>query len=307
MMMKKKIIITGGAGFIGSTLADKLVEGPYEVHIIDNLKGGKLSNIPKDAIFHKEDITNYYALLKIFKKIGSIYCVFHLAALPRVQYSLLKQRKSLDANIGGTLNVLLAAKNSGARRIVYSASSSAYGDQPILPLHEEMVPNPKSPYAVQKLAGEHYCRVFSEAYGLETVSLRYFNAYGPKQGTEGAYALVIGAFLSARKNGEPLTITGDGTQTRDFTHVDDIVYANILAMDADTVGNGEVINIGAASNVSILELAKLVGGPIDFVPERIEPKHTRADTAKARKLLGWEPKITIMDGILSLKEAFGID
>ena len=305
---KKKIIITGGAGFIGSNLADELVaQGGYEVHVIDNLKNGIRSNIPDKAVFHKLDIEDYYGLLRLFKRIGDIYCVFHMAALPRVQFSIKKQRRSLDTNIDGTLHVLLAAKNMGVRRVVYSASSSAYGDQTMLPLREEMAPNPKSPYGIQKLVGEYYTKVFYECYGLETVSLRYFNVYGPKQNDEGAYALVIGVFLNQHASGEPLTITGDGKQTRDFTNVKDVVRANIIAMESPSVGKGEVINIGAGRGVSILELARLIGGEVKFVEARIEPHHTHADNTQARELLGWTPRVSIEEGIAELKRLRGLD
>jgi len=189
---------------------------------------------------------------------------------------------------------------------VYAASSSAYGDQVALPLSEDLPAQPKSPYGLQKYIGELSCRLWSDVYGLSTVSLRYFNVYGPKFDPEGAYALVIGKFLKQKKEGTPLTITGDGTQTRDFTHVSDIVRANLLAAESPKVGKGEVINIGAGRNLSVNDLAVMIGGPSVHVESRLEPHDTRADNALAKELLGWEPEITLEDGIMALKKEMGI-
>jgi UDP-glucose 4-epimerase len=202
--------------------------------------------------------------------------------------------------VTGTLNVLSAAKDAGVRRVVYAASSSAYGDQDKMPLVEDMPPKPQSPYALHKYAGELYCRMWSEIYGIETVALRYFNVYGPRQSEEGAYALVIAKFLKQKRDGGPLTITGDGTQTRDFTHVRDIVAADILAMESGKVGKGEVINIGAGKNYSVNEIAALIGGKTRYIEPRIEPHDTLADNTRASELLGWKPSVSIEDGIAEL-------
>lgn len=292
-----KVVVTGGAGFIGSHLVDALVEQGFKVYVIDNLFGGKKENVNKKAVLHVCDIRNLKDISPIIKGTD---CVFHLAALPRVQYSIENPEETHEINITGTLNVLLAAKNGGARRVIYSASSSAYGDQKKMPLREDMVALPKSPYGLQKYTGELYCKLFSDVYGLQTVALRYFNVYGPRFNPEGAYALVIGKFITQRKKGQPLTITGDGKQTRDFTHVSDVVRANLLAMKSSKVGHGEVMNIGAGQNLSIGKLAKLIGGPVKHIAARLEPKDTLAETALAYKLLGWKPKVKIEDGIKQL-------
>jgi UDP-glucose 4-epimerase len=293
----KKAIVTGGAGFIGSHVVDGLLEKGYEVHIIDNLSGGKRHNVNPNAIFHEKDIRNLDEIRPLFKGVDH---VFHLAALPRVQYSIEHPQETNDVNTGGTLNVLIAAQEGGVKRVVYSASSSAYGDQPVMPLHEGMPANPKSPYGLQKYIGELYARVFSSVYNLPTVSLRYFNVYGPRFDAEGAYALVIGRFLKQKNEGKPMTITGDGNQTRDFTHVRDVVQANLLAAESPKVGKGEVINIGAGKNQSINAIADLIGGKIEYIPARLEPHDTLADNSKARELLGWIPQVSIEQGIKEL-------
>ena len=189
------------------------------------------------------------------------------------------------------------SKENGIKRVIYTSSSVVYGDQDQALLLENMMPNPTSPYGLHKYIGELYCRMWSKIYGLETVSLRYFNAYGPRQSEEGAYALVIAKFLKQKREGIPFTISGDGEQTRDFIHVRDIVRANILAMEKEKVGKGEVINIGSGKNVSINKIAELIGGPVEHIAPTIEVRHTLADISRARQLLGWQPKITLEDGI----------
>ena len=293
----KKIVVVGGAGFIGSNLVDTLIERGDDVHVIDNLSGGKKENVNSKAILHVVDIRVREDIDPIIKGADT---VFHLAALPRVQYSIKHPQETHDVNVNGTLNVLLSAKKGGVRRVVYSASSSAYGDQKVMPVVETMLPDPISPYGLQKYIGERYARVFSEVYSLETVSLRYFNVYGQNQDPEGEYAAVISKFIEKKKLGEPLTVTGDGEQTRDFTHVNDVVQANILASENDNGGKGEVLNIGAGDNCTINDLAKIIGGDIKYTEARLEPKHSRADNRKAKELLGWEPKITLEEGIEEL-------
>ncbi len=300
--MKKKeetVVVVGGAGFIGSHITDALVECGYAVHIIDNLSGGKKENLNPKAVFHNADIRKSESIKPLIK--GAKF-VFHLAALPRVQYSIEHPAETHEVNVTGTLNVLIAAKEGGVKRVIYSASSSAYGDQKKMPLIENMSPMPKSPYGLQKYIGELYCRMWSEVYGVETVSLRYFNVYGPRMNPDGAYALAIGKFLKQKKEGTPLTIWGDGTQTRDFTHVSDVVRANLLATESKKVGKGEVINIGAGRNFSVNELAELIGGKVVHTPPRIEPHDTLADNSLAKKLLGWSPQVSLEDGIAELKK-----
>ncbi len=301
--MNKKIIVTGGAGFIGSNLVDVLIDRGFEVYVIDNLAGGKKENVNRKAILHIADITDLKEISPIFK---NVQYVFHCAALPRVQYSIEFPSETHNANVTGTLNVLIAAHKAKAKRVIYSASSSAYGDQDRMPLAEDMPARPKSPYGLQKHIGELYCRVWSEVYGLPTVSLRYFNVYGPRNSAEGAYALVIAKFIRQRLNNEPMTITGNGEQTRDFTNVRDVVRANILAMESSKVGKGEVINIGAGRNQAINTIAKLIGGPIAYIPARLEPKNTLADNSRAQKLLDWKPTVRIEEGIEELKKIAGL-
>lgn len=296
---KIKIVVTGGAGFIGSNLVDALVGEGFDVHVIDNLSNGKRENVNKKARLYVKDITDLKSIQPVIN--GAKY-VFHLAALPRVQYSIENPIESDTANARGTLNVLVASKNAGVKRVIYSASSSAYGDQKEMPLKETMTPAPKSPYGLQKYIGELYCKLWSEIYGLPTVCLRYFNVYGPRQNADGAYALVMATFMKQLASGKPMTITSDGKQTRDFTSIHDVVRANLLAMKSDKVGNGESINIGAGKNQSINTIAELIGGPKKYIPARLEPKHTLADHSLAVKLLGWKPKVTIKDGIDELKD-----
>lgn len=281
-------IVTGGAGFIGSNLVDVLIDRGDEVIVIDNLSTGKKENLNPRAKFIEADLCDYEKIAPHFSGIDG---VFHLAALPRVQLSIEKPVETHLANVLGTINVLMASRDNKVKRVIYSASSSVYGNQPALPLKEEMPPRPMSPYGLQKFEGEEYCRLFSELFGLETVCLRYFNVYGPRMASEGSYVTVIAIFLRQKKNGEKLTITGDGTQTRDFTHVADVARANLAAMASDNVGKGEAINIGAGSNKSVNEVAGLTGGDIEYIPARKgEPHDTLADISRAKTLLNWDPK-----------------
>ena len=299
---KKKVIVTGGSGFIGSHLVDLLVEDGYEVNVVD-IKDPTEDRRNKEVIYHKKDIRDLKQITPLFK---DAKFVFHLAALPRVQFSIEHPIETNETNVTGTLNVLKAAVDSKVKRVIYSASSSAYGDQDKMPLEEEMRANPKSPYGLQKYIGELYSKVFSDVYGIETVSLRYFNVYGPRLDPEGDYALVVGKFLDQRKKGQTMTIIGDGKQTRDFTHVKDVARANILAMKSDKVGDGEVLNIGAGKGRSINYLAEMLGGSTKYIEARLEPQDTEADNSKAKNLIGWEPKISFEDGIKELKGLFEV-
>lgn len=300
-----KVVVTGGAGFIGSHLVGALIERGFSVAVVDNFSSGKRERLNPTAEVHEVDIRDPGALVPLF--VGA-RTVFHTAALARVQPSIRDPLTYHDVNVNGTLNVLLAARDAGVKRLIYSASSSAYGSQDRLPFVETMEPRPMSPYALQKLVGEFYCRLFAELFGLQTVSLRYFNVYGPRQTTaaDGPYATVIGIFLEQRQRGQPLTIVPDGTQRRDFTHVRDVVAANLLAMESDRIGRGEVVNIGTGSNASVREVADSIGGPTVFAEPRVEPRETRADIARARELLGWEPTVRFADGIAELKRLHGL-
>ncbi len=294
-------LVTGGAGFIGSHIVEALLKRGDRVRVLDNFSTGKRENIQAGAEVFEADIRDPKAIEGSFKGVDG---VFHLAALPRVQLSIEQPRETHDVNINGTLNVLLAAKEAGVKRVIYSASSSAYGDQDTLPLHEGMRPNPKSPYGLQKYVGEHYARLASLFWGVETVSLRYFNAYGPRMASGGAYVTVISVFLQQKARGETLTITGDGTQTRDFTYVEDIVRANLLAMESPHVGKGEFMNIGEGSNISVNEVASMIGGPVVHIAPRVEPHDTLADIRLAKELLDWEPQTKFEGGLKKTVEWF---
>ena len=285
-----KYVITGGAGFIGSNIVERLVKEGNEVHVIDNFSFGKLKNCNKKAHYHNVDlsqISNFDQIKNICKNADS---VFHLACIARVQPSIENPIEYEMNNTIGSVNILKASVESNVRRFIYSSSSSVYGNQINLPLNEDFKTNPLSPYGAQKLYGEILCKTFSKVYGLETVCLRYFNVYGEKQNIDGAYALVIGIFLNQRFNRKPLTVRGDGSQRRDFTYVGDVVKANILASKSKDVGAGEIINIGYGKNKSINEIASYIGGSIKYIEPVLEPFETLADNLKAKKLLNWEPK-----------------
>ncbi len=298
----KKVIVTGGAGFIGSYIVSSLIKKGYDVHVIDNLSTGKKEKVHPKAVFHKKDIRDLKNILPIFK--GAKY-VFHLAALPRIQLSINDPKTTHNININGTLNVLLASKESKVEKVIYSASSSAYGNQKKLPLKENFPARPLNPYGLQKYIGEEYCRIFTEIYGLKTVSLRYFNVYGPGMSDKGSYLAVFAVFLNQVKNKKPMTIFGDGKQTRSFTHVRDVVRANILAAKSNKTGNGEIINICSSKYYSVNEIAKMIGGKIDYLPQRIgEIKKSFGDNGLAKKLLGWKPKESFKEGISELKKVY---
>lgn len=299
-----KYLVTGGAGFIGSNLVDVLLAAGHEVIVLDNLSTGKKENLNPRAEFVQVDIADFEAIKSFFIGIDG---VFHVAALPRIPRSIEAPQETHQANVVGTLNVLVAARDAKVKRVVYSASSSAYGNQPKLPVTEDMQPEPLNPYALQKLTGEYYAKLFWDIYKLETVSLRYFNVYGPRMASDGAYATVIGVFLRQKMAGEPLTVTGDGQQTRDFTHVSDVVRANILAMQSNTAGHGEVINIGAGSDKSVNEVARMIGGNKVNLPARPgEIARNRADISLAGKLLGWKPEMDLISSVAELKRLHGV-
>jgi len=301
-----KYLVTGGAGFIGTNLVKMLLSQNHEVVVVDNYAGGyKEERIQPKARYVDLDIRNLEALNVICAE--GFDGIFHLAALPRVTYSVENPILTHDVNVNGTLNVLMAAKENKINKVVFSSSSSVYGNQDAVPFKEDFVVSPISPYALHKFIGEHYCRLFNELYGLKTVSLRYFNVYGPYFDPEGAYALVIGKFLKQVKNGEPMTVCGDGEYFRDYTHVDDIARANILAMENSKVGSGEVFNVGNGDPHSVNDLVKLIGGEHIFVPERPgDVRQTHADFSKAKSMLGWEPTVKLEEGIAMLKKEFGL-
>ena len=305
-----KLIVTGGAGFIGSHLVERLLKDEHQVTIIDDFSLGKDDNIAhlKDnpnLTIHKKSICDK-DILELFQ---GIEIVFHVAALPRVQYSIDNPEKTNQVNITGTLNVLEMCKKANVKRVVYSASSSAYGDQDTLPLVETMAPNPMSPYALQKLVGEYYCYLYNLLYKLETISLRYFNVYGPRQDPTGGYACLIPKCICLVAEGKAPKIYGDGEQTRDFTFVKDIVEANITAATTNNKeAFGQVFNIGNAENVSVNKVISLIIGDKDITPEHtppvIEPKDTLADISKTIAVLGWKPNYTFEQGLKETIESF---
>ena len=300
-------LVTGGAGFIGTNLVKQLLAEGHKVRVLDNFSAGRFpERIQPEAEYVEGDIRNTDDVLPAFDDIDG---VFHLAALPRVAYSVERPHETHDVNVNGTLNILMSAREKGIKRVVFATSSSAYGDQTVYPLKEEGVTKrPISPYGLQKLIGEEYCTLFYKLYELETVSLCFFNVYGPYFDPNGPYALVIGKFLKQRKDGQPMTVRGDGEYFRDYTHVSDIVQANILAMTKDTVGKGEVINVGYGEPHSVNELVKMIGGESIFVPALPgEVRFTHADNTKARTLLGWQPQIRLEEGIAQLKKDWGIE
>ena len=289
-----KAIVTGGVGFIGSHLVDRLIDTGWDVIIIDKKdltsKPRHVDVLNPKAKFLQLDITEMDPSSGVPVQLGGTDIIFHMAALARVQPSIDNPMVYHDTNINGTLNMLMIAKNLSVKRFVYSASSSCYGDTDILPTPETAPKKPMSPYAMQKYVGEQYCELFSLIYGLDTVSLRYFNVYGNRMPTTGAYALVMAIFKKQAEEGLPLTITNDGNQRRDFTHVDDVVDANILAAEYEGNLDGAAFNIGNGSNHSINDVADMIGGEKQYGEKRFEPAETLANNTMAKKVLGWEPK-----------------
>ena len=302
----RKAIVTGGAGFIGSNLVDKLIDNNVEVLILDDLSTGNSDNINPKATFLRIDISDMKPGSTLFK-IGleaavNVDYIFHVAAKARVQPSIEDPISFNKANVDGTLNMLCLAKELKVKRFIYSASSSAYGNATEFPTPEDHSTNPLSPYGLQKYIGEQYCKVFSEVYGLDTVSLRYFNVYGERMLLEGAYCLVLGIFAKQLLEGNPMTINNNGEQRRDFTYVGDVVDANILAATHKDKLNGEVFNIGNGANYSVNEVAKMFGGKSIQGKKVLEPFETLANNNKAKQILGWNPKGNLPTWINKYKE-----
>jgi len=299
----EKVVVTGGAGFIGSHLVDALLARGFEVSVIDNFAAGKKDDrINPKATYHEADIKDLATVGPILT--GAEY-VFHLAALPRVQDSIDHPLETFEVNVGGTLALLHAAVGAKVKKFVLASSAAVYGDQAAMPLRETMVPTPKSPYGLHKQIGEEACRLWSDIYGLPTIALRFFNVYGSRFDPEGAYALVVGKFLTLRKAGKPLTVAGDGTSTRDYVHVSDVVAALIMAAESSQ-GKGEAVNVATGKETSVNDLAHLIGGSTEPAPARLEPARSVADISKAKSVLGWEPTVTLDEGIAALKKEFGI-
>ena len=302
-----RYLVTGGAGFIGSNLAEALVKSSHRVRVLDNFATGARANLTAGAVELLEGDLRDAAIVE--RAVQGIEVVFHQAALPSVARSLEDPATTHAVNATGTLTLLLAARRAGVRRVVYASSSSVYGDSPTLPKREEMPTQPKSPYAVSKLAGEQYCQVFAAAFGLETVSLRYFNVFGPRQDPASPYAAVIPKFLTAMRRGERPVIFGDGKQSRDFTYVENAVRANLLAAEAPRA-SGEVINVACGARVTLLELVEqlnhLLGTYLDpiFAPPRPgDVRHSQADLTRAAALLGYQPTVDLQEGLARMAAA----
>jgi UDP-glucose 4-epimerase len=289
-------LVTGGAGFIGSNLVDFLIEQGHDVVVIDNESSDAHESFywNDKATQSREDITDFNAIRPLFE--GVDY-VFHLAAESRIQPAILNPTYATEVNVVGTCNILQCAREAGVKRVVYSSTSAAYGLKNTPPLSEAMPRDCLNAYSITKCAGEDLASMYYELYGLETVNLRYFNVYGPRQPLKGQYAPVIGLFLRQKKEGKPMTIIGDGEQRRDFTHVKDVVRANYLAATCEN-GDciGELFNVGTGINYSVLELAKMIGGEYTHIaPRPAEARISLANNQKARNILNWEPKETLSE------------
>lgn len=290
-----KCVVTGGAGFIGSNLVDKLVEEGHEVYVIDNESATAHDRFyyNQNAFYYKYDISNYTDTRLIYK---DAEYVFHLAAESRIQPCVENPVMAVQTNTVGTAMVLQCAREAGVKRVMYSSTSSAYGLRNVPPLSESMIEDCLNPYSVSKVAGEKLCKMYTDLFGLETITFRYFNVYGPRQPLKGQYAPVIGLFLKQRHNGEPLTIVGDGQQRRDFTHVNDVVEANLLAMTRGTPG--ELYNVGTGQNHSVLEVANMISNEIKFIPNRPgEARESLALNFKLRNDMSWTPTVKLEDYI----------
>jgi nucleoside-diphosphate-sugar epimerase len=314
--MKMNVLVTGGSGFIGSHLVEALLRRGACVRILDNLTTGDRANLAgmpagrEDCgrfTFIEGDVTDRATVRAAVKGIDY---VLHQAALPSVQRSVEDPLTSNMVNVEGTLNVLVAARDVGVKRVVYASSSSVYGDSPQLPKVERMAPNPVSPYAVSKLAAEAYCRTFTRVYSLETVSLRYFNVFGPRQDPASVYAAVLPRFIEAFLDQKPPVIYGDGTQSRDFTFIENVVQANLLALEAQGV-EGETFNIACGESVDLRAVLRLL---TEFSGNLVEPeyrapragdvKHSLADISKAERMLGYRPVIPFREGLQQTFEFF---
>ncbi len=297
-------LITGGAGFIGSNIAEHLVNQGRNVRVFDNFSTGKRHNIR--SFEQKAEIVegDLRRMDDVKRAVAGVRYILHLGAMPSVPRSVEDPLTSHDVNINGTLNLLMAARDAKCKRVVFSSSSSVYGDTPTLPKTEDMTPSPLSPYAAHKITGEYYCRIFWRLYGLETVSLRYFNVFGPRQDPQSQYAAVIPRFIAAILKGEPPTIFGDGKQSRDFSHIQNVIDANLAACEASKQALGEAFNIACGGRITLLDLVatinKIAGKNITpkFDPPRVgDILHSQAGITKAQQLLGWTPRIDFHEGI----------
>lgn len=290
----KKVIVTGGAGFIGSNLVDRLIDMGVEVVILDNLSTGKENNVNPKAEFIKCDLTKDRPLF------NDIDTVFHLAATPQVQHSI--ENPTDNNNIDSLINTLNLSKRSGVKRFIFSSSSAVYGNPKYVPIDENHPTTPLSPYALHKLIGEQYCKLYSDIYGLDTVCLRYFNVYGNRMSNEGAYKSVISVFKEQYNKKQPLNIVNDGEQKRDFVSVDDIIQANILCAINPHTFKGNIYNIGTGTAYTVNEIADMFGGEKQYSEERIEPKNSIAENAKIRLELDFDFTNDLKNFITKVKQ-----
>ena len=304
MKSKGKIIVTGGAGFIGSHLVHKLVSLGLDVIVIDNFSTGKIDNLKKiksKIKILKEDIGNFEQLQKVLRREKEVDYIYHIAALPRIERSIDNPLETHKSNVHGVFGVLELARFLEIKRLIFTSSSSVYGNQNKNPLTEDLVPNPQNPYAAHKQMGEVYCDIYSKVFGIPIVTLRLFNVYGLGMDGEGSYQLVFTKWMKQIKNGLPLIIYGDGKQTRDFTHISDTVAALVRAMKFKHVNMHEIINIGSGRQVSVKYLASLFKAPVLHVDSRkFEERFKQADISKAAKLLNWRPRVSIEEGVIEL-------
>jgi UDP-glucose 4-epimerase len=297
-------LITGGAGFIGSNIAEYLVGRGCRVRVFDNFSTGKRANVQSFATKAEIFEGDLCDARSIEEAVRGVRYVLHLGAIPSVPRSVENPQATNEVNITGTVNLLVAARDAGVKRVVFTSSSSVYGDTPTLPKRENMPPSPLSPYAIHKITGEYYAAIFWRLYGLETVSLRYFNVFGPRQDPQSQYAAVIPRFITAILRDQAPVIFGDGSQTRDFSHVENIIEANRLACEAPNEALGQSFNIACGGRISLLDLVDTVN---KILGKNVKPKfdparpgdilHSQADIAKAEKLLGWKPKVDFPEGI----------
>jgi nucleoside-diphosphate-sugar epimerase len=304
MSLTGSVLVTGGAGFIGSHIASAMSTNGARVRVLDDLSTGHRENIEEiggDIDFIEGSVADEKLLARVLE---GVEVVFHEAAIPSVPRSVEAPRQTHVASVDGTFSLLLAARDQKVRRVVYAASSSAYGDQPTLPKAEEMRPDPLSPYAVAKLVGEYYCRAFTRVYGLETVSLRYFNVFGPRQDPGSQYSGVVSRFISSLLSNQRPVIYGDGEQSRDFTYIDNVVAANLSAA-VSPEASGKVINVANGEQVTLNQLlaeVKELTGKQDVTAEYLEPRlgdvrHSLADVALAREFLGYESRVGLREGL----------
>ena len=296
-----KTLITGGAGFIGSHLADLLIASGHEVVVIDNLSNGRKSNIEhllkkKNFIFHKLDITNMDDIEPIFVNVD---WVFHLAGMADIVPSIESPKEYYDCNVTGTFNIVEASRKAGVKKIVYAASSSSYGIPDNYPTAETADIRPQYPYALTKYMGEELVMHWSQTYNIPSIALRLFNVYGPRSRTTGAYGAVFGVFLSQKIHNKPYTVVGDGTQTRDFTYVTDVAAAFLRAAEETTTS--VALNVGSDNHYSVNRLVELLEGEVTYVPKRPgEPDCTYADTTRIHEVLNWKTKVSFEDGVAEM-------